>query len=274
MTRLRRASILHPYERGKSDADAGIDIGRYEAAGRLRETADDRGAARPRRETEIRAAVHDQGRTRSTCAGRADCVKRAVVKAVAFDCYGTLVHVARPHGVYRQIAHLVGRRMDPSPMTTERPLMDMVREAAPHATADELDRLEADLDDEINSMEIMPGARAAVAAFVEAGFDLAIASNLAQDYGDPIINLFDIDRLAFSYQLGTRKPSPRFYGRVCHMLGATPAQVLMVGDTFASDYMGATSAGLYAVHLGKAPSPGVPAIADIGDLAEWFEDHL
>lgn len=199
-------------------------------------------------------------------------MKRRHVKAVAFDCYGTLVRISRPTGVTRRIARIVGGRMDPSPMTIDRPLIDQLRTAAPKADPLEIEALARDLADEVASVEPIPGARETLRSFVGSGLSVALASNLAQDYGRPLGRMLDVETRALSYQIGAVKPEPRFYDALCAMLDAAPHEILMVGDTFASDYQGATAAGLRAVHLGVRDD--VPSIAAISDLPRWFRENI
>jgi putative hydrolase of the HAD superfamily len=48
---------------------------------------------------------------------------------------------------------------------------------------------------------------------------------------------------------GYQKPSPEFYSAILHDLGANPADVLMVGDSFENDVLGANRVGIRAVWL-------------------------
>ncbi|MBL6278620.1 HAD family hydrolase [Micromonospora fiedleri] len=68
-----------------------------------------------------------------------------------------------------------------------------------------------------------------------------------------------------------KKPAPEFYARVCEAAGATPAQVVHVGDNLAFDVVAAQRAGLRAVWLnrrGESLPPDVLPDAAVCSLAE------
>ena len=172
------------------------------------------------------------------------------IRAVAFDCYGTIAQVTRPHGVHRTIAALVGGRISPSPMTVDRPLADIVREHAPTADPSEIAALDDDIRDEVTSVRALPGTVETIRSLRGRGIRVAIASNLARDYGNPLAGMFDVDHHAFSFQMGVAKPNTRFFRRLCAALGCHPGEVLMVGDSPRSDYQGALAAGMRAALVG------------------------
>lgn len=198
-------------------------------------------------------------------------LRRDQVRAIAFDCYGTLVHVANPRGVHRTIRDLVGGRIVPSPMTVDdETLIDMVRKAAPDAPPSRIEALQEDIRIETQSIRLLPHAIETIKAFQ--GFDLALASNLTVEYAEPLWKMFGdlIEFHAFSCYIGHAKPDPLFYQNLCGQFGESPDRVLMVGDTFRSDYQGATDAGLHALHIGSPPHEGVHAVPEVGALPDWF----
>lgn len=72
-----------------------------------------------------------------------------------------------------------------------------------------------------------------------------------------------------SSELGAAKPEKRAFVRACAGLGVIPGRVLMVGDHYEVDVLGARAAGLQAVHLDRAsknlpPEPG--RISTLRDL--------
>lgn len=60
-----------------------------------------------------------------------------------------------------------------------------------------------------------------------------------------------VDAVVSSDQLPAGKPDPRSYAVACALLGAAPADVLMVGDHPTRDYLGPLAAGLDAVLLDR-----------------------
>ncbi|MDT0306345.1 HAD family hydrolase [Streptomyces sp. DSM 44917] len=86
-----------------------------------------------------------------------------------------------------------------------------------------------------------------------------------------------VDAVVTSGEWGVAKPEPEFFRRVARMAGASPAEVLYVGDHPANDVFPAHAAGLRAAHLRRGPwghfwadDPEVRRVADwsVGSLAE------
>jgi putative hydrolase of the HAD superfamily len=50
---------------------------------------------------------------------------------------------------------------------------------------------------------------------------------------------------------GCKKPSQEFYAHILRDLGANPSDVLMIGDSFENDVLGATRVGIRAVWLNR-----------------------
>jgi putative hydrolase of the HAD superfamily len=80
------------------------------------------------------------------------------------------------------------------------------------------------------------------------------------------------DAVAFSGQVGWRKPSPRIFEHALQGLGTSPAHTVMVGDTERDDIAGAHGAGMRAIlarnHADGAPAAGTAAEAVIHHLVE------
>lgn len=73
------------------------------------------------------------------------------------------------------------------------------------------------------------------------------------------IGLTDLAGPVFaSSTTGRGKPSPEFYLEACEALGLQPEHVVVVGDNYELDVVGARAAGLQAIHLdrrGNHPEP-------------------
>jgi FMN phosphatase YigB (HAD superfamily) len=196
---------------------------------------------------------------------------RGRIQGVAFDCFGTLVEVTEPRDVHRTISRIVGGRMDPSPMVRDWKIVDIVRRAAPHASTDDLDRLQADIDAEIASIRFIAGAMETYETFSRSGFDIILASNLASDYAEPLWDMLDTEFRCLSCVMETVKPEPPFFHDLINHFCWPIEELLMVGDSYRSDYLGAKAAGMQAVLIGATDVPGVEAVPDISALPEWFE---
>lgn len=113
---------------------------------------------------------------------------------------------------------------------------------------------------------LLPGAEDFCRTLSRSGLTLAIATNglpVAQRgrYTRTGLDRY-IPHLFISMELGASKPRPEFFQRVLEKLRiADPAQVVMVGDSLASDILGANRAGLDSIwyNPGHCPRTG-PAV--------------
>jgi HAD superfamily hydrolase (TIGR01549 family) len=121
----------------------------------------------------------------------------------------------------------------------------------------ELQELEAQLLDETASIELYEETREVLTGLRSLGYRIAVCSNLALPYADPIEALVGdlLDIRVWSFQAGAIKPSPQIYERLLEQTGHTAAETLMVGDSLSSDYEGARAAGLSALHLVRDTVP-------------------
>lgn len=165
---------------------------------------------------------------------------------------------------------------------------DAVRDAAwePH-----LDRLVRALEVEVDRWELLGawfrpyadrlvpelGAAEALARLREMGLRLALVSNvpLPGRFYQAVLERYDLarhfDSLCFSYDLGTRKPSPALLKKALSDLDATPDQALMVGDRLAADVAAGRAAGVETVWIRSQFDDGPRPDYEIGSLAELPE---
>lgn len=71
------------------------------------------------------------------------------------------------------------------------------------------------------------------------------------------------EHIFVSSELGVRKPSPEFFRAIEERLKLLPNQLLLIGDDWENDYLGATAAGWRAREV-RGQRPGKHEIADIG----------
>lgn len=103
------------------------------------------------------------------------------------------------------------------------------------------------------------------------GVKVAVASNLALPYATPLKallgDLVDVWHLSFSE--GVIKPDRTFYGGLTAKLGCEPSELLMVGDTWRDDIVGAVEAGSRARWVDREGRASHPrrfiAVRELGD---------
>jgi putative hydrolase of the HAD superfamily len=104
------------------------------------------------------------------------------------------------------------------------------------------------------------------------GYVLGIASNFDERLDalcDALPPLTACVNRFVSSRLGYRKPSLQFFRAVADALGLPPGQLLLVGDDYKNDYLGARSAGWQSVLLcRREPSAAVPSKCQVRSLSE------
>lgn len=197
------------------------------------------------------------------------------IKAVAFDVFGTIAEIQQARKPYAALLrHLRNSGREANPLDGAILMSNNLglAEAAQHfgvvLAADILAALEQDLRVELMSIRLFPDALPEFERLVDAGFKVAVCSNLAAPYAQPIKSLvpFSLDAYVWSFEVGAIKPAPAMYDHLCHSLGCSPGEVLMVGDTLAADYDGPRKFGMRSIHLSRHRRS--QANDNIGSLAE------
>ncbi len=143
---------------------------------------------------------------------------------------------------------------------------------------------EAALDDIHESFEReivyrpYPDAIRALKALRAAGYRTGVVSN----FSHRLPRILDdaglaphLDTVTYSFEVGAEKPHPRIYHSALARAGASPERVLMVGDSYEADYLGARQAGMHAVLLCRersAPHP-CPSIRSLLEVRKLLEHH-
>jgi HAD superfamily hydrolase (TIGR01509 family) len=101
---------------------------------------------------------------------------------------------------------------------------------------------------ELNLYSKVPeGFSAAMSALRTSGVKVAIVSN-SEGMLDPLFAKLGIldcfDAVVDSAKVGVEKPDPRIFEIACERTGTTAARALHLGDTFATDIVGARNAGM------------------------------
>lgn len=134
-----------------------------------------------------------------------------VTRAVAFDAFGTLVHIGRKRHPFERLIRRAREQAEalPSPMVQPIGLADYAAALGlPHPDA-EL----AMLDEELATIALYHDTLDALRRIRETGVKIAVASNLALPYAAPLKNLLGdlVDVWHFSFAESTIKPERAFY---------------------------------------------------------------
>lgn len=197
------------------------------------------------------------------------------VKAVIFDAFGTVLRIHQGCSPYRQIlrhGRAQGRRIRPDDaeviMTNSWSLQDAAFHFGIALPDHELARIQTELDEELQRIEPYEDALAAIAVLKGAGIKIAICSNLAMPYREPIERLFPgLDVYGYSFAVGALKPDPRIYQAVLDQLGVNADEAWMIGDSQRCDRDGPRAFGIKAHYLDRSVLAESGGYSDLNGFA-------
>ena len=131
---------------------------------------------------------------------------------------------------------------------------------------------------EVNSVRLFPEVTNTLQTLKTRGFKLAIISNLAPPYAEPVRRYFStiVDLLIFSFEAGVIKPHPGIFQILCEKLAIAPESVVMAGDSLSSDIQGARDFGMQAIYLDRSAERRESEtqeshISDVGMIADLIK---
>ena len=174
------------------------------------------------------------------------------IKAICFDAFGTLVDITDKRRPFRRLLdNLEGdarqslqHRIMREPLSLE----DCLKEFGEKLPESLTEELRADLAAEIASIKIRPQTDALWGLLRSQGYKIGLCSNLALDYGPPLLKTLPgvPDAQILSYDTGHIKPEPQIYRLVCDILGLAPENIVFSGDTQLADIDGPKAFGMDA----------------------------
>ena len=198
---------------------------------------------------------------------------------VALDVFGTLLHIRdkrRPYQALFVALGVDGAAAARVAMTQNLPVEELAARLRPGADID-LSEIRAGIQAEVDSVEPFPEVAPSLEALTQAGFRLALVSNLAPPYARVVLEKLPpvFEATVFSFEVGSVKPEPAIYEVLCKRLNVAPSQVLMVGDRRRDDVDGARSLGMSALHLDRSrgSSAGADRISDLTGLVDRLCDR-
>ncbi|MGN2404883.1 HAD family hydrolase [Pseudomonas syringae] len=195
------------------------------------------------------------------------------VTTAIFDAFGTLLQIREGTHPYRKIFRLgieQGRRAEANDAEILMSAPMDLREAADFfgiRVGDTLmSQLEADLNNELSSIEAYADGLATVAALQAAGIKVVVCSNLAKPYASAIKRLYpSLDGYSLSFSVGAIKPSSKIYEHASQSVRALPHQAWMVGDSKRCDCDGPIAFGMRGFHLDRNGSGKYKSLCTFGD---------
>lgn len=198
------------------------------------------------------------------------------IRGLVFDLYGTLVTRGEGWRAYRE---LIFKTLPPwawrsarrTALTHPIPTIAEFREHFGSRRGPSSEHFEQLIAEGLAAVQLVDGCIATLERARESGLKLALLSNLATPYKQPVFELGldrHFDELVFSCDVGMAKPDRAIFEYTAAWLGLAPAELIMIGDSGHDDVRGARSAGLQAIHLDSRGR------GDIRRLAELLEHPL
>ncbi|UBV41773.1 HAD family hydrolase [Deinococcus taeanensis] len=121
---------------------------------------------------------------------------------------------------------------------------------------------------------LLDGAEVLLRGLRAQGLRTAVLTNYVREVQFEKLRHFDlhqlVDAVLCTEDVPAPKPDARAYHAACAALNVTPAEAVMVGDSWENDVQGARAAGLRAVWINAAgraaPDPAVPQCRTLADL--------
>ncbi len=157
------------------------------------------------------------------------------MKAIILDAFGTIMDIGKPTHPYKRAG------ADRKVMMGNVPLAELTSDPD----------ILLSLEEELKSIFIYAEVWRFIELCREREIKVAIGSNLAMPYAAVVRETFGahVDHLHLSCEVGLIKPDPKFFLTACEALDTLPEDTMMIGDSLASDFDGATNAGLNAMLL-------------------------
>ena len=176
-------------------------------------------------------------------------------KVIVFDAFGTLVKIGNSRSPYLKLMkwHKQSGRKPTSKdaciiMSTNANLSQFSNFFGSEIPVNLLAELSADLNLDLDSIELYSDTIIVLQTLKNSGFKLALCSNLAMPYGEKLKkilpNLFD--ELILSYEIGSIKPDIKIYKAIQMRLNCDMKDILFIGDNEILDVEKPRSLGMSA----------------------------
>ena len=176
------------------------------------------------------------------------------ISVIAFDAFGTLVNIGDKRAPYKKLLQWM-KDHDRTPQLDDAAVImsqavgfeEFAARCGMILPDDLITTLYSDLEAELQSITLYPDTTSTLNQLSQAGFKIALCSNLAAPYGKagfPMLPRFDA--YAWSYEVGAIKPDKHIYQYIIDSLECRAEEVLFVGDTPLADIEGPTAFGMSA----------------------------
>ncbi|TCI85829.1 HAD family hydrolase [Tenacibaculum sp. M341] len=198
-------------------------------------------------------------------------------KVIVFDLYNTLVEIQKPTKFFLKLfkESRNGFNMDISSylnLVMTKSVKELIRILPLEFEELYVENFSA-LTTEIASVEVYKEVLE-VLSILSKDFELYLLSNLAEPYKKPVLatdlHLF-FDHMIFSCDFGALKPSRTIFKEVEKISGKHSKEILMIGDSYKADIIGAQSMGWNTLMINRKKSNEDFDIQNLHELNELLK---
>ncbi|MEM6805295.1 MAG: HAD family hydrolase [Bacteroidota bacterium] len=194
------------------------------------------------------------------------------MKSIIFDFYGTLAEIKRKTNPYKKLLTQEGKGSTWF-MTRDFDSIQAVKKAL-NIQPDKMNGLEAEIYAELASVQLFEEVEG-VLDKLSKNRELYLLSNLASPYKKPFnrlkLNRW-ISQAFFSCEIGLLKPSAEAFTFVLHQINKKPGEVVMIGDSYRSDIIGARNLGIEAIWLRRTSKKNAAYITSLKEVPYLLND--
>lgn len=209
------------------------------------------------------------------CKNLAD-INFSSIRSIAFDLFNTLVYIDKPLKPYKEL--FAALSLTEEQQKASRTILltqdtSTIYSAFPVQHHKKLDLLienfNQEVQAEVKSTALYSDSKEVLKKLSQK-YSIHLVSNLATPYKD-VVKQLEIEHyfrsILFSCDLGVSKPDKEIF----QLLGNSSKEILMVGDSYHSDFLGGQNAGLQSILIRRnknSPTRPIPTIDSLLQLID------
>lgn len=178
------------------------------------------------------------------------------IRAVIFDCFGTLMEITAPHKPYKYLYNelkklsIIPENYATWVMSKSLTLEDIEKELNIQIPLPIKSEFNKKVYLEIQSIRNFQETNIVLKKLAEKKIKTALCSNLALPYGLPAkTHTYPLNHYFLSYELGWLKPNPELFQHCQTILKEEKENIIFVGDNEKDDYLGSQNFGFNSYWL-------------------------
>ena len=179
-----------------------------------------------------------------------------MIKLIVFNLYNTLIRIKKRNfflnNLYRNSECLQSKynlkEFQHALLTSS---LNLVIKSCSKLTINYYEKNYKNLEAELNSIVVIENVLQ-VLEILSKDYKIGLISNLATPYKKPFYNnrlSHYFDYLVFSCDVGLQKPDKNIFKKMEEMSDFEGAEILMIGDSFKSDYLGSQNVGWRSLRI-------------------------